>query len=502
MHRTFSRRSFLDPLSPAASTASSAMPPVSAELHLLNRATFGPTPALLAEVEAMGIEAWVDQQLEPDEIEDGACETLVNHVLLAPTGTYAADMRLLVRAMHSKRQLAWRMTYFLNNHFCTYRGKTQPVSECTEDETFRKLCFATFRETLRASAQSPAMIDFLDSQTNLATSPNENYAREVMELHTIGVGNFTEADVVAIARVFTGWSRVNFVRNSVTESSYFSFRSTVHDSGPKTTSLGWSTPGFTGANGVNEGLSFLDFLAAHRLTAVLFVTKLCQYFVADQPPQGLLNRALAVFTKTGGSLKQTVRSILLDPEFGLGAKTKVMDGFEFVANAARRLKLAPRLLRLRNPASSTGFTDYNGYSSLATYAGNLRARPHENMVPTGYAETADDWQGPANELSRWDFSYNLTHNSISSANQLANQSTPFEQTLFVNPPNNPLEVLQCMLDWFVDGHVPVTTELALQAFVTARWQASWGDRPTWSQVQTTLRDLAGIILRLPESQLH
>lgn len=501
MHRTLSRRSFLDPLSPAASAASSALPPVSPEVHLLNRATFGPTPELLAEVRAMGIEAWVDQQLEPDEIEDGACETLVNHVLLAPTGTYAADMRLLVRAMHSKRQLAWRMTYFLNNHYCTYRGKTQPVSECTEDETFRKLCFATFRETLVASAQSPAMIDFLDSQTNLATSPNENYAREVMELHTIGVGNFTEADVAAIARVFTGWSRVNFVRNSVTESSYFSFRSTVHDSGAKTTSLGWSTPGFTGANGVNEGLSFLDFLAAHRLTAVLFVTKLCQYFVADQPPQGLLNRAIAVFTKSGGNLKQTVRSILLDPEFGLGAKTKVLDGFEFVANAARRLKLAPRLQRLTNRITGIN-SDYNGYSSLATYVGNLRARPHENMVPTGYAETAGDWQGPANELSRWDFAYNLTHYTVYSANQLANQATPFEQTLFVNPPNNPLEVLRCMLDWFVDGYVPLSTEVALQAFVTARWQASWGDRPTWSQVQTTLRDLAGMILRLPESQLH
>ncbi|MEY4674314.1 MAG: hypothetical protein RL148_2098, partial [Planctomycetota bacterium] len=155
---------------------------------MLNRATFGVTPEELVEIRHLGIEAWVDKQLAPDEIEDGACEDLVNHVLLAPTGTYAADMRLLVRAMHSKRQLAWRMTYFLNNHFATYRGKTQPVSECTEDETFRKLCFSTFREVLIASAQSPAMIDFLDSQTNLATSPNENYAREVMELHTIGVG--------------------------------------------------------------------------------------------------------------------------------------------------------------------------------------------------------------------------------------------------------------------------------------------------------------------------
>ena len=502
MRRTLSRRSFLTPLSPSSTVASSAMPPVSAELHLLNRATFGPTPALLAEIEAMGIEAWVDQQLEPDEIEDGACETLVNHVLLAPTGTYAADMRMLVRAMHSRRQLAWRVTYFLNNHFATYRGKTQPVSECTEDDTFRKLCFATFRETLRASAQSPAMIDFLDSQTNLATSPNENYAREVMELHTIGVGNFTEPDVVAISRVFTGWSRINVVRNSVTESSYFSFRSTVHDSGPKTTSLGWSTPGFTGANGVNEGISFLNFLADHRLTATLFVTKLCQFFVADQPPAGLLGRAIAAFTKTGGNLKQTVRAILLDPEFGLGAKAKVMDGFEFVASAARRLRLAPRLQRFRNPASSTGFTDYNGYSSLATYVGNLRARPHENMVPTGYGEVAEDWQGPANELSRWDFAYNLTHNSISSVNQLAGQSTTWEVTFFVNPPTDPLSCVQVLLDHVLDGHVPLSTDLALQSFMSTRWQSSWGAKPTWTNVQSSLRDLAGIVLRLPEAQLH
>jgi len=501
MRRTLSRRSFLSPFPPAASAAT-VLPPVSPEVHMLNRATFGVTPEELVEIRHLGIEAWVDKQLAPDEIEDGACEDLVNHVLLAPTGTYAADMRLLVRAMHSKRQLAWRMTYFLNNHFATYRGKTQPVSECTEDETFRKLCFSTFREVLIASAQSPAMIDFLDSQTNLATSPNENYAREVMELHTIGVGNFTEPDVVAISRVFTGWSRINVVRNSVTESSYFSFRSTVHDSGPKTTSLGWSTPGFTGANGVNEGISFLNFLADHRLTATLFVTKLCQFFVADQPPAGLLGRAIAAFTKTGGNLKQTVRAILLDPEFGLGAKAKVMDGFEFVASAARRLRLAPRLQRFRNPASSTGFTDYNGYSSLATYVGNLRARPHENMVPTGYGEVAEDWQGPANELSRWDFAYNLTHNSISSVNQLAGQSTTWEVTFFVNPPTDPLSCVQVLLDHVLDGHVPLSTDLALQSFMSTRWQSSWGAKPTWTNVQSSLRDLAGIVLRLPEAQLH
>jgi len=330
----------------------------------------------------MGAAAWVDMQLETDSIGDTALESQLL-TLIARTATNAADVRMAARAVFSQRQLAWRMVYFLNNHFATYRPKTQPISETNEDDTFRRLCFGRFADVLRASAQSPAMIDFLDSQTNVSSSPNENYARELMELHTLGVGVYTEADVAAISRVFTGWSRVNTFSGTTAIGSKFDFRPTVHTQGPKTTSLGWSTPGFAGAAGVNEGLSFLEFLAGHVETARRFVRKLCVYFVSDQPSAALVGRAVRKFCDTGGDLKATVRCILLDPDFATTAtaRGKAMDGFEFAVSSVRRLHL----------------TTMTTYTTLLTRVGILRALPR---LRRGRAVGPADRQEPAADGDR------------------------------------------------------------------------------------------------------
>ena len=478
MRHPLSRRAFLVP----SAAAPAPLPPTSAAAHLANRATFASKPADVARINAMGAEAWVDEQLEPDSIDDNAFENALG-TLIARTATNAADVRMMARAIFSKRQLAWRMVYFLNNHFATYRPKTQPISETNEDDTFRRLCFGTFRDVLRASAQSPAMIDFLDSQTNVSTSPNENYARELMELHTLGVGVYTEADVAAISRVFTGWSRINTFSGTTAIGSKFDFRSTVHTQGPKTTSLGWSTPGFAGAAGVNEGLSFLDFLAAHTATARRFVGKLCVYFVGDQPPAGLVSRAVREFVATGGSMKATVRTILLDPEFATTAtaRSKALDGFEFAVNSVRRL-------HVQTMTSSA-------YNALHTRVNVLRALPHNTLEPTGYPETSDEWQGPGNELTRWDFAYDLVNDTVSGIvlqwDRLVAKTPPLTATQYVTP----------LCELLCDGDVPPATVLALDQFMAARL-ATVGTSPTWTTVRPHARALAALVLRLPEAALH
>jgi uncharacterized protein (DUF1800 family) len=480
MHRTLSRRELLLAPSPRPLVAAAPRPVVSAELHLLSRATFGPTPQALEEITMLGIEDWLEQQLEPGSIDDSAFEALLP-TLIATTSGAAADVRLLARAVFSRRQLAWRMVHFLNNHFATNRAETQAISEVQEDEAFRKNCFSTFATVLRESAQSPAMIDFLDSATNIASSPNENYARELMELHTLGVGGgYTEPDVVQVARVFTGWSRTNVVTGTVVTQSQFRFRANVHDTGPKTVSLGWSTPGLSGAAGVAEGLSFLDFLAAHPATATRFCTKLCQYFVADQPPAGLVARVEQAFTGSGGDLRESLRALFTDPEFATTAtgKAKVHDGFEFVASTLRRLRF-PTL----------NFTQMNNRVGL------LRAQPHMTATPDGYPELGEAWQGAGHVLPRWDFADDVVHDRISGA------IVPWSTLLGATPPPTGAQWASALCGLLVDGEVPATTLLALTVFMDQRL-ATLPANPTWTQVRPHARALASIVLRLPEAQLH
>jgi uncharacterized protein (DUF1800 family) len=481
MHRSLSRRELFVPTTISrAPTASPPVPLLTTAAHVLARATFGATPAAIAEFDAMGLVGWLNRQLAPMSIDDSATEALIA-ASGAPSANNAPDIRMLARAIFSRRQLQWRMVHFLNNHFSTYRIETAAISETQEDETFAKLCFETFGAVLVASATSPAMIDYLDSQSNIAGSPNENYGRELMELHTMGAGTgYTEADVAAVARVFTGWARLNVVTGGVVTASRFNFRAAFHDTGPKTTSLGWSTPGITGAAGVNEGLSLLAFLAAHPATATRFVTKLCQYFVADQPPAALIARVQQTFTATGGNLRSTVFAIFTDPDFAttVTAKAKVHDGFELVVNAIRRL----------------GYQTVN-LANLNTRVGLLRNLPHSSPVPTGYDEVGPEWQGAGNVLSRWDFANDLANDLIGGV------VVPWTGLFGPTPPTIGAIWVNVLSKRLVDGEVPATTTLALTVFMDTRL-ATMPPNPTWTQARPHARALLALMLSLPEFQLH
>jgi uncharacterized protein (DUF1800 family) len=418
-------------------------PPLSFPLHVLSRATFGANAAVVAEMQQMGFDSWLEWQLHPEAIDDQHLEASLD-TIIAPTMNSAADIRLLARAIYSRRQLAWRMVYFLNNHFSTFRGDTQPISETVEDDTFFKRCFSDFGTVLRLSATSPAMIDFLDSVSNIASAPNENYARELMELHTLGVnGGYTEADVAQAARVFT-------------------------------------TPGISGNSGYLEGYSLLDFLAGHPNTATRFVDKLCKYFVSDEPPVNLLARARQVFVSSGGNLRDTVRAIFLDEEFAaaVNVKAKVHDGFEYVVNAARRFGLNSPNLTILN-----------------IQVGLLRSQPHQFTLPTGYPEIGPPWQGSGNVLPRWKFADNLVHNLIGGV------TVPWS-TIFPLPlPVGGAAWVSSLLERLVDSEVPATTVLALTIFMDSRL-STLPANPTLTQVLPHLRDLTSLVLRLPEAHLN
>ncbi|MFN8642976.1 MAG: DUF1800 family protein [Candidatus Binatia bacterium] len=329
--------------------------------HLLNRITFGSTPAALAEVERVGVDAYVDQQLAPAAIDDSALAALLGS---APTTKAELQRQQIVRAIASQRQLLEVMTWFWDNHFNTDVNKHQSVAyEVAENARFRARALGRFRDLLDASAKSPAMLIYLDNWLSRGGDPNENYGRELLELMTMGVdGGYTQADVEQVARAFTGWTVAN---------GQFAFDPAIHDTGAKVV-LGQTLPA---GRGIEDGEQVLDILAAHPATAHFICRKLSQLLVSDVPPLALVDRCATEFLATGGQIAAVVRIILRSPEFAdpQTFRAKIRTPFETVVFWARVLGASGNASGLHAAISDIGM------------------RLFENPVPTGWSETGDDW---------------------------------------------------------------------------------------------------------------
>jgi uncharacterized protein (DUF1800 family) len=334
----------------------------------------------------------------------------------------------LLRAVYSERQLQEVLTDFWFNHFNVFMGKGQVRQYLTEYErdVIRPNVLGSFRTLLGAVAHSPAMLFYLDNWQSATPNPpiivspaierqldnprltpeqrrqilrrveeqrmrrpqaqrglNENYARELMELHTLGVdGGYTQADVIALARILTGWT-IDQPRNG---GSYV-FRPMLHDTGTKTL-LGTTF----GNAGELEGERALDLLAAHPSTARHIAFKLAQRFIADEPPASVVDRVAKVFTSTKGDLRAVTHAVLTSPEFVSPAaiRAKVKTPLEFVVSAVR----------------ATGATITNA-QPLVVALQNLGMPLYGCQPPTGYSMTADAWVSTGALLNRMNFAVQL-----------------------------------------------------------------------------------------------
>jgi len=346
-----------------------ALTPEQQALHVLNRLGYGPRPGDVAAVVAMGVGRYIEQQLAPERTPEpeqlrqrlAALDTLpmsaaalfdqygppaVRPVKDDPEARKAVERRARIiteqagearflRALESPRQLEEVMVDFWFNHFNVYAGKglDRIWSGNYEREAIRPYVLGRFRDLLGATAKHPAMLFYLDNWrstapgivigrgNNKAEGLNENYARELMELHTLGVdGGYTQADVVALARILTGWgfNRQLLARGTATP---FYFDAQRHDFGDKVF-LGRAVSG----RGIAEGEWALDVLAAHPATARHVSFQLAQYFVADNPPLGLVDRMARRFLDTQGDMREVLRTLFSSPEFwdaaNAGAKFK------------------------------------------------------------------------------------------------------------------------------------------------------------------------------------
>jgi uncharacterized protein (DUF1800 family) len=297
------------------------------------------------------------------------------------------NQAILLRAAYSENQLFERMVDFWSNHFNIYARKGLASYRKARDErdVVRAHALGKFPDMLRASARSPAMLAYLDNQFSGKEAPNENYGRELLELHTLGVNSgYTQKDVREVARCFTGWS---IERRFLRAKGTFLFDEERHDDGEKVV-LGHRIPA---GGGIRDGERVLDILASDPRTASFIAGKMCRYFVGheDAPMRPKLSRT---YTKTGGEIKTMVRELLLSE-----------DCLEGAGVAKRPIDYVVSALRAVNAESDCG-------EGLQEHLRGMGQSVYEWPMPDGYPDGAEPWTGSL--LGRWNFALALTSGEV------------------------------------------------------------------------------------------
>jgi uncharacterized protein (DUF1800 family) len=321
---------------------SRAAPPTTSTRFLINRLTMGWTPEEQALADSLGYHGYLEYHLNYAAIDDSALAPRLApyytlnqppYQLIGSTSSVVTNQLIeatLLRAVYSKRQLFERMVEFWTDHFNIFINKADiPWIKTVDDrDVIRTHALGNFHDLLVASAMSPAMLQYLDNAESVAGNPNENYARELMELHTMGVsGGYTQQDVVEVARCFTGWSVDD--SNTNTQDT-FVFRSGLHDDTSKLV-LGTAIPA---GGGINDAMMVLDILAHHSSTAHFIATKLCKRFYGYSPPTSLVDSVAATFTSSNLDIKATLRTLInaIDPAT---APLKLKRPFHLVVSGMR-----------------------------------------------------------------------------------------------------------------------------------------------------------------------
>lgn len=382
-------------------------------IHTLSRMSFGPLPGEVDRIiQDEGYQGWIKKQLAPDSIDDAEVEKAMSakfpwsnipniiemrkHVPEEGAGarTYKSvkdvlPSLVLSRAVESKRRFKEVMVEFWRNHFCVDLGDDNQKSRRWtaghfEDQVIRKFAFGKFKEMLFASARHPAMLEYLDNQLSRKDNWNENYAREVMELHTVGADRgYGDEDVKELSKILTGWQYNNKFA--------FEFNNEHHQPGPKHW-LGRTIP-----PGYDAGEQCLLFLATHKYTADFISTKLVRFLVNDNPPAALVKKASAVFMESDGDLPKVYAAIVNAPEFFNREhyRAKFKTPFQFVVST----------LRITGAKISDA-------KDTCRVLGKMGQPIYMCNDPTGYFDQAERWMDAGVLTSRWDYAWRVVRNGI------------------------------------------------------------------------------------------
>jgi uncharacterized protein (DUF1800 family) len=423
-------------VSPMVATPASALDPDTARaraltprdsaLHALNRLAYGPRPGEVERVAALGVMQWIDRQLAPDALDDRLLAEREEEfrLLRYDSGDLARlyattkqqrrerkrevmepdalqmqgrslgrefEQLAVVRAALSERQLYEVVVDFWTNHFNVFFGKgaNRAFTPSYIEAAIRPHALGKFEDLLITTAKSPAMLFYLDNWQSVSPSSppgpgvrrpkgiNENYARELLELHTLGVdGGYTQQDVIAVARILTGWS----IRRP-RQGGGFEFHDWAHDRGEKQV-LGVR---FQAGHGMDEGIRLLTLLANHPATMHHVSRRLCQRLVSDDPPDGCVDDAVAAWKRSRGDMREVARAILHGPDFWApeNVRAKVKTPLEFVVSALRAVGGDP-----------------DTTPRLAQVVARLGQPLYRHAAPDGYPEREDAWVNSGALLDR------------------------------------------------------------------------------------------------------
>ncbi len=406
----------------AARAATASLPTPDTHVLTLNRISFGIRQENLDRITQIGRSAYIEEQLNPASLSDSATEAFIaqnfSTLNLSPDAllvleqtsdpqnqqrvNLVRELRLatLYRMWFSQRQLYEVMVDFWSNHFNIYQldGALRALKTVDDRDVIRPHALGNFRELLHASAKSPAMLYYLDNYVSTAEAPNENYARELLELHTLGVDSgYTQTDVQEVARALSGWTiRLGRRFSGRPEHGTFVFDLTRHDTGAKQI-LGTVFPA---GRGIEDGEQLLDLLAAHPSTATFIATKLVRRFISDTPPAAAVSAVSTAFTQSGGDIRTTLRTLFNTAEFIAAADLKFKRPQEFALGALRNTH-----------ATLTGAT---GLNALLRGLDTLGQAPFDWEPPNGYPDVAGYWATTNGLLNRWNQSLQLAENTTPS----------------------------------------------------------------------------------------
>ncbi|HXX17920.1 MAG TPA: DUF1800 domain-containing protein [Candidatus Acidoferrum sp.] len=419
--------------------------------------------------------------------------------LANPAGVVASELQQakLVREIYSERQLLEVMTDFWFNHFNVFQYKNQDVYYTTayERDVIRPHALGKFYDLLVATAQSPAMLMYLDNWLSIGphsqaagkngqSGLNENYAREIMELHTLGVdGGYTQSDVTELARVLTGWTIAQ-----PDDGGQFQFDPRRHEPGIKTV-LGETFYD----TGLDEGMHALDMLA-HRPATARFISKcIATRFVSDDPPQALVDRMAAKFQSSDGDIREVLRTMFASPEFWSPKlyRAKMKTPLELVVSSVRA------------SGANVVFPD-----ALVASLTAMGMQPYGMAVPTGYSMKSETWDNEGALLARINFSTALTQgnlpgvqfdpNALITLGILTSLDAPRTKAVIADKPTG----LDFAIALTEDSVLPGELQSKDEAVIRKQTENPETAPATPASLGNRLRLVVGFILASPEFQHH
>lgn len=386
-----------------ASDVASDLDPAALLPKLIRRVTYGVTPNDLTLAQTLGYSGYLEYQLNPGAIDDslvaarlaGLTSLGLNFPALVLLSPYQVANELIdaviVRAVSSRRQLFERMVELWTDHFNILldNGDDRWLKIVDDREVIRAQALGTFPALLSASAHSPAMLYYLDNVSSVAGNPNENYARELLERHSMGVGGgYTQHDVEEIARCFTGWQVETTA--GPTQGS-FKFNAAQHDQGQKTV-LGQV---IAAGGGVQDGERVLQILGEHPSTARFIAGKICNWLLGEGTPPSVIDSVAATYQSTGGNIKSMIRTALR-PSHLYDAPPRFKRPFHLFVSVLRALSI------------TVGTTA--SFRNSLTSAGH---RPFDWPTADGYPDNISHWVGGA--INRWNFAMGVASGEFGGA---------------------------------------------------------------------------------------